>query len=51
MNPVKIFLFNRFNILFPLFALTALSIFLLAVRLKITYSFFYLFWGGIYFWR
>ena len=43
MKTLKIFLFNRFNVLFPLFALTFLCIFLLSIRLKITHSFFYLF--------
>ena len=43
MKTLKIFLFNRFNVLFPLFALTTLSILLLSIRLKITHSFFYLF--------
>lgn len=43
MNTLKTFLFDRFNTLFPLFALTVLSIFLLSIRLKLTHSFFYLF--------
>lgn len=43
MNTIKTILFKRFHILFPLFALTTLSIFLLSIRLKITHSFFYLF--------
>ena len=43
MKTLKTFLFDRFNILFPLFSLTVLSILLLSVRLKITHSFFYLF--------
>lgn len=43
MQKIKTFLFDRFNILFPLFLLTVLSIFLLTIRMKITYSFFYLF--------
>jgi uncharacterized membrane protein len=43
MKTLKTFLFDRFNIWFPLFSLTVFSIFLLSVRLKITHSFFYLF--------
>ena len=43
MTTIKTFLFNRFNILFPLFILTTLSILLLSVRLKLTHSFFFLF--------
>lgn len=43
MNTLKTFLFDRFNTLFPLFALTVLSILLLSIRLKLTHSFFYLF--------
>lgn len=43
MKTIKIFLFKRFKILFPLFALTFLCIFLLSIRLKITHSYFYLF--------
>ncbi|MCB0466457.1 MAG: DUF1361 domain-containing protein [Aequorivita sp.] len=43
MKTLKTFLFDRFNILFPLFSLTVLSIFLLSIRLKVTHSFFYLF--------
>lgn len=43
MKTLKTYLFDRFNLLFPLFLLTVFSIFLLSVRLKITHSFFYLF--------
>ena len=43
MKTLKMFLFKRFNIFFPLFSLTVLSILILAIRLKITHSFFYLF--------
>ncbi|MCZ4319692.1 DUF1361 domain-containing protein [Aequorivita viscosa] len=43
MKTIKTFLFNRFNILFPLLSLTALCIILLAIRSKSTHSFFYLF--------
>ncbi len=43
MKTIKTFLFDRFNVLFPLFALTVLSILMLAIRLKIIHSFFFLF--------
>lgn len=43
MKTIKTFLFDRFNILFPLISLTVLCIFLLAIRSKSTHSFFYFF--------
>ncbi len=43
MKKIKQFLFNHFEQLFPIFTVTAIGLFLLMIRLKLTLSFFYLF--------
>ncbi|MBX2829543.1 MAG: DUF1361 domain-containing protein [Flavobacteriaceae bacterium] len=43
MKHIKSFFMQRFEILFPIFAFSAISLFLLMIRLKFTLSFFYLF--------
>ncbi|MEL6811937.1 MAG: DUF1361 domain-containing protein [Bacteroidota bacterium] len=43
MERIKLFLFNRFHTIFPLVTITAISLMLLMIRLKLTQSFFLLF--------
>ncbi|MDC8004442.1 DUF1361 domain-containing protein [Aureisphaera galaxeae] len=43
MKKIKHYFMERFELLFPIFAITGISLFLLMVRLKFTLSFFYLF--------